>query len=659
MTIERKVGMGIAGQPSGSVDVAEVFSTDLWDGTYYNGNGATTTINNGIDLAGEGGLVWLKTRVKTGMGALYDTGRGANSVLFSGTTNASGSSSSDVFGSFTSTGFVTGANGTTNGSETASANSGNKFVSWTFRKKEKFFDIVTWTGNGADGRQIAHSLNSAPAMMLVKRTDSPENWAVYHKNANGGDAYLKLDTTAALDNRGELLWGDGTNFIAPTSTVFTIGSFGSLANANGGTYIAYLFADNSSEDADDQMIKCGGYTGTNTNSGPVIDLGWEPQFVMIKSSNGGGNWIMFDTMRGMTVDGTDSFLFANLSNAEDGYSFINVTPTGFKFITNEGQVNGNETYIYMAIRAPMMKKPEAATDVFSVKSYTGNGATQTLDAAFGPVDMAIVKNKESGVGMQPDITTRLTHAELYTDSSTEEGSRNFVTFDSNSLVLPAQNNSNTSNIPFSLFSWKRAKGYMDCVAYSGTGSARTQTHSLGVVPEMIWVKSRANSKNWAVYHPSSHAAGNTLFLNLDNGGSGVGGFQSTAVSDTTFNVDTAEETNSSGWTYVAYLFATLAGISKVGSYTGNGYNQTINCGFSAGARFILIKRIGATGDWYLWDSARGIVAGNDPHFSLNTDAEQITSNDSIDPANSGFIVNQVSATNINVSSGTYIFYAIA
>jgi len=117
--------------------------------------------------------------------------------------------------------------------------------------------------------------------------------------------------------------------------------------------------------------------------------------------------------------------------------------------------------------------------------------------------------------------------------------------------------------------------------------------------------------------------------------------------------------NGSGKTYIAYLFATLAGNSKVGSYTGNGSSQTINCGFSAGARFILIKRTNAAGDWYVWDSVRGIVAGNDPHLSLNTTAAQVTNDDSIDPANAGFIVNQVSATNINVSSATYVFYAIA
>jgi hypothetical protein len=127
----------------------------------------------------------------------------------------------------------------------------------------------------------------------------------------------------------------------------------------------------------------------------------------------------------------------------------------------------------------------------------------------------------------------------------------------------------------------------------------------------------------------------------------------------TFPLGTGGDCNQNGGTYVAYLFATVAGVSKVGSYTGNGASQTIDCGFSAGARFILIKRTDSTGDWYVWDSARGIVAGNDPHLSLNTAAAEVTTDDSIDPDSSGFIVNQVAATNINVSSASYIFLSIA
>ena len=73
----------------------------------------------------------------------------------------------------------------------------------------------------------------------------------------------------------------------------------------------------------------------------------------------------------------------------------------------------------------------------------------------------------------------------------------------------------------------------------------------------------------------------------------------------------------------------------------------------------MIKRTDSAGDWYVWDSARGIIAGNDPHLSLNTIAAEVTTDDSVDTDNTGFIVNQLSATDINVTSATYIGLAIA
>jgi hypothetical protein len=94
--------------------------------------------------------------------------------------------------------------------------------------------------------------------------------------------------------------------------------------------------------------------------------------------------------------------------------------------------------------------------------------------------------------------------------------------------------------------------------------------------------------------------------------------------------------NGSGNTYVSYLFVTCPGVSKVGSYTGNGTTQVINCDFIAGARFVMIKRTDSTGDWYVWDSARGIVAGNDPYVLMNTNTAEVTGTDYVDTAASGF-----------------------
>ena len=128
-----------------------------------------------------------------------------------------------------------------------------------------------------------------------------------------------------------------------------------------------------------------------------------------------------------------------------------------------------------------------------------------------------------------------------------------------------------------------------------------------------------------------------------------------------FSVGTNAQVNQSTYNYIAYLFATLAGVSKVGSYTGNGTSLNIDCGFSTGARFILIKSSSNEGHWMVFDSARGIVAGNDPQLQLNETSSE-SNNDWIDPYSAGFTVNNASTNNYfgpNRSGFDYIFLAIA
>jgi hypothetical protein len=213
--------------------------------------------------------------------------------------------------------------------------------------------------------------------------------------------------------------------------------------------------------------------------------------------------------------------------------------------------------------------------------------------------------------------------------------------------------------------FKRATGFFDVVAYTGDGTASRQiTHNLGSAPEMIIVKCRSASNTyWETWHSSLPDDGSWASSVALNSTEGYGGFQrfdgaatQTAAYWTTGNNG---EPNTSGQTYISYLFATLDGVSKVGSITGTGADLNVDCGFSAGARFVLIKRTDSTGDWYVWDSERGIVSGNDPYLLLNSTAAEVTSTDYIDPLSSGFTVTSSAPAALNASGGTYIFLAIA
>ena len=103
----------------------------------------------------------------------------------------------------------------------------------------------------------------------------------------------------------------------------------------------------------------------------------------------------------------------------------------------------------------------------------------------------------------------------------------------------------------------------------------------------------------------------------------------------------------------------MPGISKVGTYSGTGNAINVDCGFTNGARFVMIKRSNGTGDWYVWDSVRGIVSGNDPYFIVNGTAGQVTGTDYIDPLSAGFTVTSSAPAALNTSGGTYMFLAIA
>lgn len=634
------LGTRVSGAAQTYVD--DVFSTYL-----YTGNGSTQTITNGIDLAGKGGLVWIKARSIGYSHMLVDTARGVDKQLASQSTQ--GHTSPDDMASFTSTGFSLDYQA---GDGNAS---GQTYASWTFRKAAKFLDVVTYTGDGAN-RTISHSLGSVPGMIVVKRTDAVSEWKVYH-NSIANTEFLALNTTAAKATDATL-WNSTT----ATSSVFSIGTHADV-NTNAGTYVAYLFAHDTGTDG---IIQCGSYTGNGSMTGPTVTLGWEPQWVMIKkvSSATNSDWYLIDNMRSMTSSSSqNATLYANLSVAEDtGQNNISPTATGFYPITNSTALNGNgDTYIYLAIRRPN-KPPTTGTQVYNAIARTGTGAVASVTGAGFALDAAFIQSRDfttNYIGVHDKL--RGPTMEMYTQVTDAESSapNSITSFDMGGITVGADGTTNRNGYSIINHFFRRAPGVFDIVCYTGTWSNKTETHNLTVAPEFWIIKGRSGATAWAA---GCTALANTEYLVPNTTAAKATGatyWNSTFPTSTVFSIGTSGNVNTSTATYVAYLFATKAGISKVGSFTGNGSNQTIDCGFSAGARFVLIKRTDSTGDWYIWDTVRGIVAGNDPHLSLNTTAAEVTTDDSIDTASSGFIVNQDAATNINVNTATYIFLAFA
>ena len=265
---------------------------DVFDVHLYTGNGSSKTITNGLDISGDGGLVWTKRRDSAQDHYLFDTIRGTGDYL-STNNNYAEESDAQSLSAFTSTGFTVGNNVKANGNN-------NTYSAWSFKKTTGFFDVVTYTGNGTAGRTISHSLGSAPGMIIVKKTSGNEDWTVYHRGV-GNAGWLYLNSTDATQTGGADTW----NSTDPTASVFSVSSH-ALVNENNATYVAYLFAHNDQQfglGGDNPIIYCGSYTGNGSASGQYLDLGFEPQFFIQKNAGAatGGTWNMFDHIRGVVT----------------------------------------------------------------------------------------------------------------------------------------------------------------------------------------------------------------------------------------------------------------------------------------------------------------------------------------------------------------------
>lgn len=617
------------------------------------------------NAGGSGGLVWLKNRSVIVDHALLDSNIGGANFLSTNTTAALASGAPVTFNS---TGLsITSAGALWN-------QTGNTYASWTFRRQPKFFDMVVYKGNGTV-QNIAHSLGSVPGLVIVKRTDTTENWGVYHRTF-GGTAAFRLNQTAAISGLTEY-WND----TAPTSTQFTVGS-NSQGNAAGGTYVAYLFAHNAGgfgPTGTDNAISCGAYAGNGTATGPIVTLGYEPQWVLVKNAGAVGNWAVFDNIRGITTAGTSSILNPNLTAAETSAASIATLSTGFQLLSTAADYNAaSNTYIYMAIRRGPMRVPTDATKVFQPVAYTGTNVDNRLVNTGIVTDMAMARQRTAVSGGGFYIADRLRgNAFLYTAATTAEAT------DADSYMTPtvgfgnafsAMNGFGVGNDITRLlnpasttqlaYAFKRAPGFFDEVCYTGTGAVIDQAHNLAVTPELIIFRSRSAALAPRVIANIGATTYDRLQLNATTAAaSDTYGSAKELVSQptaTSLSIGTGSTlNNTSAATYVAYLFASCPGVSKVGTYTGTATTQVINCGFTAGARFVMIKCTSAVGDWYVWDTARGIVAGNDPYLLMNSTAIEATTTDYVDTAATGFELSSTAPAALNASGGTFIFLAIA
>jgi len=320
---------------------------------------------------------------------------------------------------------------------------------------------------------------------------------------------------------------------------------------------------------------------------------------------------------------------------------------------------------------------------FNAVTYTGTGSSLGVTGVGFQPDWVWVKGRSGATdhalydavrGVQKQLESNTTTAETTeTTGITAFGSDGFTTgalaqLNTSSATYVAWNwkangagSSNTAGTITSTVSVNTTAGF-SVVTYTGTGVTASVGHGLGALPQMIIVKRRNSTGDWAVYHRTL-GANTYLVLNSTAASAAISGYWQYTPSPGNPTVDwfgiiAGYDVNVSSATYVAYCFAEVAGYSKFGSYTGNGSSDGtfVYTGFRPA--YVLFKRTTSAYDWWILDSTRGTVNAVRGRLYANDASTESTTYPYVDFLSNGFKLRDADGGN-NASGEPYIYMCFA
>ena len=320
-----------------------------------------------------------------------------------------------------------------------------------------------------------------------------------------------------------------------------------------------------------------------------------------------------------------------------------------------------------------------SSDYFNTKLYTGNGGTQSITGVGFQPDWLWIKSRNVNTNHNVVDAVRGSTKIIHPNTSSAEGTdaSSITSFNSDGFSLGSRGDTNANSGTFVSWNWKangqgsaNTDGTINTTytsanttagfsipSYTGTGSAASVGHGLGVAPSMIMIKNRDGGTGWITYHKSLTTNGNYLLLNSSNAVATNTAYYSSAPSTTVINIGTSGYVNESSEKFIAYCFAEKTGYSKFGSYKGNGNadGPFIYTGFKPA--FIILKNSVAGNNWIMKDSKRPGYNLTDDQLYPDADYTEDT-NGGVDIVSNGFKARTTAATT-NGNGSTYIYMAFA
>ena len=365
--------------------------------------------------------------------------------------------------------------------------------------------------------------------------------------------------------------------------------------------------------------------------------------------------------------------FTNLTGGIEVYPIYTNSTVGCAFTYNFGQSGFGATPPtgFKALSTANLDDPTIADPSGSFQStiYTGDGATtlavnQGGNSTFTP-DFVWVKNRDQADShLLFDLPRAVTNYLISnTGGGQATGADTVESFDSDGFTVGDDVRVNTSGEKYVGWQWLESDtAGFDVFTFTGTGSAHTISHSLGVVPELIIIKNQNITSDWWVYHAANTSAPATDYLVLngtDTTTDSATAWNDTAPTSSVFTVGTASNVNGDGNSHIAYIFAPVESFSKFGSYTGNGNadGPFVWCGFRPA--FIVEKNTNSADDWVMWDNQRNPYNVSGTVLKPNTSGAETTATSKyIDFLSNGFKL-RASDTGVNGNGNVHCFWAFS